>query len=141
LPVVVDEYLLFDLLADRASPDLRDELDYGVVLTTGSWYYRLARAAKSHSHGVLSSLLRDLDADTQQRVRNHLDYLPAAIDLVGWRTVVPAMVALRVRRNLNLLAAEALAVALMAGAEIAVRVDTPLIRSGAEDLGIPYRLG
>jgi hypothetical protein len=140
LPVVVDEYLLFDLLADRASPDLRAEFDNGVVLTTGSWYYRLARAAKSQSHGVLSSLLRDLDADTQQRVRNHLDDLPAEIELVGWRVVVPVMVALRVRRNLNLLAAEALAVAVMASAEIVVGVDTPLIRAGAEDLHIPYRI-
>lgn len=50
------------------------------------------------------------------------------------------MLALRVRRQVNMLRAEALAVALLVSGSILVTTDTPLVRSGAEDLGLAYRL-
>lgn len=50
------------------------------------------------------------------------------------------MAGLVVRRQPNLLTAEALAAALVADGTICVTVDSPLLRDGAEDLGIPFRL-
>jgi hypothetical protein len=50
------------------------------------------------------------------------------------------MPALRVRRPLNMLNAEALAVALPLDASIVVSTDSPLLRSGAADLEVDYKL-
>jgi len=50
------------------------------------------------------------------------------------------MASLGVRRQPNLLTAEALAVALITEGTIVVTVDSPLLREGAEDLGIACRL-
>ena len=50
------------------------------------------------------------------------------------------VLALRVRRQLNMLSAEALAVALLVSGSIFVSTDTPLVHSGAEDLGLDYRV-
>ena len=44
MPVVVDDQTLFDVLAGHAD-DLDVESNRGEMFTTGSWYYRLARAA------------------------------------------------------------------------------------------------
>jgi hypothetical protein len=140
LSVVVDDNLLLSVLAGQAPADLMVQLAEGGVLTTGAWYYRLARAAKRDEDGVLSRQLQGLSASDRDHVRHQLEELPSSIGLIGLRRVVPVMAALHVRRNFSTLAAEALAVALLASAEIAVRVDTPLIRAGAEDLGISSRL-
>jgi hypothetical protein len=140
LPIVLDDPLLFQLLAETAPAQILSEYEHGRILTTGCWYYRLARAVASESPGALSSQFTTLEADKQQRVRQQLEDLPTGIGLVPWRRAIPVMVALRVRRSLNLLAAEALAVAILTSAAIAVSVDSPLIRDGAADLGVPYRL-
>ncbi len=50
------------------------------------------------------------------------------------------MFALRVRRRLNVLSAEALATALLVGGGVAVTSDTPLLRAGAHELGVEYKL-
>jgi hypothetical protein len=39
-----------------------------------------------------------------------------------------------------MLNAEALAVAVLIGGGVVVSTDSPLLRSGAEDLGIPYQV-
>ena len=57
-----------------------------------------------------------------------LQEVPDEIGLLTSRTVVPVMLALRVRRPLNMLNAEALAVALLAGAELIVTTESPLFR-------------
>jgi hypothetical protein len=62
------------------------------------------------------------------------------VGILSPRVTVPVMMALRVRRSLNMLNAEALAVTLLVGGSIAVTTDAPLLRSGAEDVGIEYRL-
>ena len=69
-----------------------------------------------------------------------LDQLPDRIGLLDFRTVVPTMAALNVGRQLNLLAAEALAAALLLDADVLVATDAPLIRQGAARLGLTYRI-
>ena len=65
---------------------------------------------------------------------------PEQIGLLSLRTLVPVMQALAVTRSLNFLNAEALGAALLLGATIAVSVDAPLLRAGATDLAVDYRL-
>ncbi len=69
-----------------------------------------------------------------------LEELPEQIGLLSLRFVVPVMRALAVTSPLNFLNAEALGAALLLDAAIAVTVDAPLLRSGAVDLAISYRV-
>lgn len=56
------------------------------------------------------------------------------------RVVVPVMFTLRVRRQLKVLAAEALAVALLLPARLLVTTDAPLLRSATHETGIDYQV-
>jgi len=76
----------------------------------------------------------------QNQVRSDLQELPLSIGLLHPRVVVPVMFALRVRRQLNLLTAETLAVALVVQARVVVTTDAPLLRAGATELGLEYEL-
>lgn len=141
MPVVVDDLLLLRCLAGQPPQAIAGDLAQGDVFTTSYWYFRLGRAVVSGSGtGALSGRLALLDPETRQQVRSRLDVLPANIGLVPPRRSVPLMFNLRVRRQPNLLVAEALAVALAIRGRLAVAVDAPLLRSGAEDLGLEYGL-
>ena len=140
MPFVVDDQTLFDVLAQNAA-DLELESIRGELFTTGSWYYRLARAsAMGSGFGSLSGRLFDLPAANQERVRRALDELPAEVGLLSLRFVVPVMQALRVQRPLNFLGAEALAAAVMLDAEIVVGVNAPLLAAAAAELNVAYRV-
>jgi hypothetical protein len=109
------------------------------VFTTSSWYYRLGRAAYAGSGvGVLSGPLASLDADIRRRVPEALQDLPEHVGLLHPRVVVPVMMALRVRRQLNVLSADGLAVAVLVGGGLLVTTDAPALHAGADELGVPY---
>jgi hypothetical protein len=115
MAVVIDDRLLLEVLARAAPAAVTDELSDGAVFTTSCWYWRLGRAVTVGSGtGSLSGRLAALAAEDQDRVLWALQELPDRIGLLTSRTVVPVMLALRVRRPLNMLNAEALAVALLA---------------------------
>lgn len=69
-----------------------------------------------------------------------LDDLPPEIVVPGPRLLVPVMGALRLRRRVNHLAAEALATALISGATIRVAVDAPLLRGACAEFGIDLQV-
>ena len=141
MAIVVDDHILFDVLAGRATDAVQDEADHGGLFTTGSWYYRLARAVGTGAGpGKLSRRLESLNAEETGRVSAALDELPAEVGLLSLRSVVPVMQALRVRRPLNMLNAEALAAAVVLDAALVVSIDSALLRSGAADLAVDYRV-
>lgn len=141
MAVVVDDLLLLDCLQGRPPQGVAAELSAGDVLTTTGWYYRLGRAAFTGTgRGALSGRLQRLDTSIQEQVRSALDALPGHIALLAPEDVVPVMFRLRLRRPANFLAAEALATALLLEARIAVITDDPLIRAGADDLGLDYEV-
>lgn len=109
------------------------------VDTTGCWYYRLARAcASGGGAGSLSGEFAALDPGRRSQAQASLERLPDAIGLIRSRTVVPVMAALRVKRQLNMLTAEALAVALVTGGRLLVSVESQLLAAGADDLRLSY---
>lgn len=139
MAVVIDDRLLLDVLAGRAPASVATQLRSGGVFTTSAWYYRLGRAAFAGSgQGALSGPLTSLEPNVRQEVVAALQALPEGIGLLHPRVVVPVMLALRVRRQLNVLSAEALAVAMLVEGELLVTIDAPVLRAGAEDLGVGY---
>ena len=139
--IVIDDQLLLALLSDTAADDLTAAVTNGEVFTTGSWYYRLGRAVTAGTgSGALSGRFQALDDSVRQHVLASLEDLPDQIGLLSLRVVVPVMQALAVTRPVNFLNAEALGAALLLDASIAVTVDAPLLRAGANDLSVSYRL-
>lgn len=139
MPIVVDDHLLVAVLAGR-SDVVGESLSNERVFTTGCWFYRLARAAGASSTGTLTHRLEQLPAPAQRAVRQRLDDLPSNIGLLSLRVLVPVMQSLRVQRPLNMLNAEALAAAVVLDAPLVVSVDSDLLRSGAQDLAVDYRV-
>lgn len=139
--IVIDDQLLLAVLSDTCSADITTAITNGEVFTTGSWYYRLGRAITAGTGtGSLSGRFQALEDSERQRVRASLEDLPDEIGLLSLRVVVPVMQALTVTRPLNFLNAEALGAALLLDASLVVTVDAPLLRSGAADLSVGYRL-
>jgi hypothetical protein len=139
--LVVDDALLLRVLGGVADSSVIDHLHRGELYTSGAWYLRLSRAVHdTRSVGALTRELAAFDEDVRHRVLESLDELPDRIGLVSWRRLVPVMSVLDVGRGLNLLAAEALALGLVLGADIAVTTDTPLVRDGSAMLGLAYRV-
>jgi len=112
--LLIDDALLFRVVAQTAGAELHEAAGGGQLLTTGSWYYRLARAVRqSEWTGALSSAVALL----HNAERSPFRALPHRIGLLDFRTVVPTMAARNVGRQLNLLAEEALGAALLLDAE------------------------
>ncbi len=141
MAIVIDDRLLLDVLAGQCPALVAEELASGGVFTTGSWYYRLGRAAFGGSgSGALSGRLASFDVSIVDRVRAALVDLPPQVGLLHPRVVVPVMFTLRVRRQLNLLGTEALAVALLLPARLIVTTEAPLLHSAAKDTGVDYQV-
>ena len=78
----------------------------------------------------------DLPPPAKDALLLTLDDLPPEIVVPGPRLLVPVMGALRLRKRVNHLTAEALAAALIAGASIRVTTDALLLREACNELGV-----
>jgi hypothetical protein len=139
--VLVDDALLLALIAERNEPSIAPYLAQvaaGEVFTTGSWFWRLARALNGPPRGVLSRQLGSLGEDERQRVGIALADLPPEIGLLSLRRLVPVMSALG--GQLNLLTAEAIAAAVVLESEIAVTTESPLLSQAAAAAGVTVRV-
>jgi hypothetical protein len=136
--IVIDDHLLLDLLADDPDEWLRAEAEHAATYTTAAWYYRLANAA--HRGSGTGALSRKLAALPETFRSERIDNLTDRVGLVGPRLLVPVMAALVTQRRPNVLTAEALAVALITDGALVVSTDAQLLRDGASDLGIEYRV-
>ena len=141
MALVIDDHLLVDVLTDTHPDWLQAEMARSAIYTTSAWYYRVASAAHHGSGtGSLSRRLSQLGPQSALETQARMARLPDWIGLVGPRVLIPIMAALETRRRPNLLTAEALALALLTTSVIIVTVDAPLLRAGAEDLGLAYRV-
>ncbi len=134
--IVVDDHLLFDLLADIPPHQLSDAVGDGVA-TTFSWYHRLARAiATDRIEGSLRRRFAVLGDDRQSRVKAQLDDL-SRVEIVGAKELVPVMSALATVARVNLLTADAVATALVLDAPLLVSTPSPLLDAAAAVVGVP----
>jgi hypothetical protein len=137
---VVDDALLFAVLAGTAPEDLQAAVDQSQLFTTGSWYWRLSRALHdTTSAGALSRGMDNLTADQQARVIASVQRLPPEVGVLSLRELVPVMTALDVGRRLNLLTAEAVATAVVLDASIVVTTESALLSESCTRLGVEVR--
>jgi hypothetical protein len=133
--LVVDDHILFRVLAHRVDSELDGLLATGVV-TTASWYFRLARAISADEGGALSRQMRSLNEDEQSLLRDSIDRLPPRIQTIDPRDIVPLMASIATVTPSNFLTLEAIATAIATDAEIATVTATPLLQRLADRLHI-----
>ncbi len=137
--IVVDDRLLFDVIAGTEPAELLDVAGDGVA-TTFSWYYRLARAvATDRIEGAFSRHYVGLPADRQAEVRRVLDDLSDRVEIVSPKESVPVMSALATMATVNMLTADAVAAALILDAPILVSTRSDLLERAASVAGVPTR--
>jgi len=137
--IVVDDLLLLEVLAGVAESNTQAAFESGEVFTTGSWYWRLAKAVRTDRlEGALTRGFNDLGVPEQRLVQDHLAELPPSVGLLDYRKLVPVMTAIDVGRSLNMLAADAIATAMTIDGTILVRTDAPLVRFAAHVLALGY---
>jgi hypothetical protein len=101
--VVVDDALLLGILAGADPYGLSVAGEGGEIYTTGSWYWRLARAVTDGTgRGTLSRAMLALPPERQSRVLAAVEDLPTQIGVISLRRLVPVMAALDRDRSLNL---------------------------------------
>lgn len=138
--IVVDDRLLFDVIAGTEPAELLDAARGGVA-TTFSWYFRLARAiASERVEGALSRHYSGLPADRQAQVRGVLDDLSDRVEIVGAKEAVPVMTALATVVSVNVLTADAVATALILDAPILVSTRSDVLERAAEAAGVPIQV-
>ena len=138
--IVVDDQLLFGILARKPSPTLQAHATNGVA-TTSSWYFRLARAiATGRAEGSLSRLMNDLDEPERHIVRTSLGTLPPSVETLTPRVVIPLMAAIASATTANFLTLEALAVAIALDATIVTATTSRLLESAARLIHVPVVL-
>ena len=138
--IVVDDHTLFRVLARRVDLVLANLIADGIV-TTASWYFRLARALSTgRTDGMLSRQLEALPDAAQAEIRAALDALPAYVEIVNPRTIVPLMATIATITPLNFLTLEALATAIATNADIATATATPLLQNAADQLHITIHI-
>jgi hypothetical protein len=135
--IVVDDAVLLAVVTGRPA-GLADSAGAAAarreVFTTGSWFWRLARALARPGPGALSRAPMAMSEDERRRSEMAMADLPAEIGLIGLRRLVPVMRALP--GQLNLLTAEAVAAALILGGSIVVSTESPLLASAAATAGM-----
>jgi len=136
--VVIDDALLLAVLANTAAPELLEARRRGEVGTTGSWYWRAARAALGSGHGALSRRVDALVPVAQDAVRTGMENLPAEIALISVRRLVPIMA--RLPHPANLLALEAVAAARLLEADLLVSTTSVLLGDLAAAAGVRVRV-
>jgi hypothetical protein len=137
--LVVDDHILFRVLTHRADSHL-EGLVAGGVVTTSSWYFRLARAISSDEGGALSRQMRSLTEDQQSLFRDSIDRLPSRIQTIDPRDIVPLMASIATVSPSNFLTLEAIATAIATDAEIATATATPLLQRLADRLHITVHI-
>jgi hypothetical protein len=137
LVIVVDDALPLAVLVGQpvARVDaVAAAASQGEVFTTGSWYWRLARALTRPSGGALSRGLAAMSDQDRGRAETAMGELPAEIGLLSLRRLVPVMRALP--GQLNLLTAEAVSAAVVLGGAIVVSTESPLLSRAAATAGV-----
>lgn len=141
MALVLDDHLLLDLLAEDVQGWLAETASQSAVNTTASWYYRVANAWEHGSgRGSMSGRITAMAEPARTAVVRRIAELPEEVGLIGPRTLVPIMAGLQTPRRVNYLSAEALALAVLTEATVAVRTDSPPLREACQAVLVDYRV-
>lgn len=132
MTTVIDDHLVRDVVLGRSIG-----VD-GPITTTTHWWWRLALAMRRGTGGSLSGPILALPPGDRAAVAATIDDLGAMLDIVDTRAILPVAADIAAGQRVNLLAAEALAVCLLDGADLAVGVDSPPLARAAAALGVHY---
>lgn len=139
--LIVDDVLLFRVLAGTAEGEIASAAGRSEIFTTGSWYSRLNRALSSpQMEGALSRPFAAFAPERRGRVLAALDHLPDEIGLLSLRDLVPVIRAFDISRPLSLLTTEALAAGRVLDGEIRVTTESAMLWDGAAAVGVHVRL-
>lgn len=133
--IVVDDHFIAQRLAAGSLGDADEQ-----VATTCSWWWRLSAALAGSRGGALARRVAMLDPSQRRALFRTVASLPRRILVVDIRELIPAMAALSAVHHLNQLAAEAVVVAELLGADLVVSQDTPTVRHAATARGLSYRV-
>lgn len=131
---VVDDRLALDHVLSRPVPTTLP------LVTTYTWWWRLGTALRLLGGGRLSGPALALADHERQALVDAVDQLPRQVPVPDPRPLVGLAADLHAQFALQLLAAEAAAVALMVDAEIVVATDVPNLRRATAELGVGYRV-
>jgi hypothetical protein len=140
---VIDDALALACLLGAPPAELVALGDGEPNTTTGAWYFRLCRALLQDSGGNLSGRVSKLSERGRDVVlRRVWTPPPEVLRVLGLAEVAPGAAALAVQHGLNLVSAEALAVALALDAPIFVEAcnNGPRLEAAASDIGVDYRI-
>ena len=134
--IVVDDRLLFEILAGTESAQLI-ELAAGGVATTFSWYYRLARAVSTgRVDGSLTREFASLSDARRTYVHGLLENLPDTIEILHPRDLVPSMSAIAALTTVNFLTAEAISTSMILASPVVVSTRSALMDRAAAIAGV-----
>jgi hypothetical protein len=134
--VVIDDHLVLRALVGT----LPDEIDSDALATTTTWWWRLALASRREAPaGALSGPFARLDPLARAAVTRTLDGLPEVMVVPDLRRLLPLVADVGHHYGLNLLAAEALALAIHLDAPLRVATDGRL-GIAARAAGIDYQV-
>jgi hypothetical protein len=130
---LIDDQILGAVLRGSTPRPLRRRQ----LATTGYWYVRLCQAVLSAADrpGALLAPFTTLPPQQRERALAALLELPEEIELISLRTLGPVIGHLRQRHNLNALASEALAAAVVLGAAVHLSAPSPLLERALQAEG------
>ncbi len=132
--VVIDDHLLLRALLGTVPLDEPGRM----LATTTTWWWRLSSAVRKEGPSrSLSTPFHGLGVEARGELLRTLDALPELLEVCDLRARLPLVADVAQLYRLNLLAAEALAMALLNDAEIHVAVDGRL-GPAARAAGVPY---
>jgi hypothetical protein len=138
--IVVDDRLLFEVLSGTETAEFAELLTSGVA-TTFSWYYRLSRALSTDRiDGSLTRQFASLTDERRTYVHRPLEDLPARVEMLHPRELVPTMSAIAALTFVNLLTAEAIGVSMILEAPILVSTHSALMNRAAAVAGVECRV-
>lgn len=141
--LLLDDRLLLAVLLHDESRALAALTRRRSIFTTGLWYYRLCHAIRSEVvTGALSGPFASAEPAIRARAASALVQLPDGVALLSLRDLAPTMAELVERHRLNAMSLEALASAVVLGADIALAVEgeNPSLIDAAGQKGCVVRI-
>lgn len=131
---VIDDKLILEALSGRSL------VVDGPLATTNCWWWRMSVALRRRTGGALSGPALTLSPVEFDALLRTIDHLPEQLMIPDLRETLPLAADLAAEHQLNLMSAEALAVAATIDADLVVATDNPSLARAAASIRVSYRV-